>query len=296
VTLVEPATPMTDAIAAVQSRAPIPGPSALGTDSRRLAHLTWTLAVTDFKLRFFGSVLGYLWQLMRPLMLFGVLYLVFSLFIDATAGLPLFPVALLLGIVLFQFFGEATSNSVRSVLVREGLIRRVEFPRLAIPLATVLTATFNLGLNLIPVFVFLIFSGGSPMLTWLELPFILAMLIALALGLAMMLSALFVRYRDVEPIWDVVMQALFYVTPILYSIQLVIDKAGIDVARIIMLNPFATVVQQARHAVVDEAYVSTGQVLGSPLWVAVPIALTGIILVVGWLVFQRAAPRLAEEI
>jgi ABC-2 type transport system permease protein len=287
---------MMDAIAAVQDRPPIPGPSALGTDRRRLAHLTWTLAVTDFKLRFFGSVLGYLWQLMRPLMLFGVLYLVFSLFIDATAGLPLFPVALLLGIVLFQFFGEATSNSVRSVLVREGLIRRVEFPRLAIPLATVLTATFNLGLNLIPVFVFLLFSGGTPMLTWLELPFILAMLIALALGLAMMLSALFVRYRDVEPIWDVVMQALFYVTPILYSIQLVIDKAGIDVARIMMLNPFATVVQQARHAVVDEAYVSTGQVMGSVVWVAVPIGLTALTVVIGWFVFQRAAPRLAEEI
>jgi ABC-2 type transport system permease protein len=287
---------MMDAIAAVQDRPPIPGPSALGTDRRRLAHLTWTLAVTDFKLRFFGSVLGYLWQLMRPLMLFGVLYLVFSLFIDATAGLPLFPVALLLGIVLFQFFGEATSNSVRSVLVREGLIRRVEFPRLAIPLATVLTATFNLGLNLIPVFVFLLFSGGTPMLTWLELPFILAMLIALALGLAMMLSALFVRYRDVEPIWDVVMQALFYVTPILYSIQLVIDKAGIDVARIMMLNPFATVVQQARHAVVDEAYVSTGQVMGSVVWVAVRIGLTALTVVIGWFVFQRAAPRLAEEI
>ena len=295
-TTVEHATPMTDALAAVQDRAPIPGPSALGTDPQRLLHLTWTLAVTDFKLRFFGSVLGYLWQLMRPLMLFGVLYLVFSLFIDATAGLPLFPVALLLGIVLFQFFGEATSNSVRSVLVREGLIRRVEFPRLAIPLATVLTATFNLGLNLIPVFVFLLASGGTPQLTWLELPFILAMLIALALGLAMMLSALFVRYRDVEPIWDVVMQALFYVTPILYSIQLVIDKAGIDVARIIMLTPFATVVQQARHAVVDKAYVSTGQVLGSAVWVAVPIGLTALTVVVGWIVFNRAAPRLAEEI
>ena len=295
-TTVEQAAPASTAAEAIRATQPIPGPSALGQDWNRLAHLTWTLAVTDFKLRFFGSVFGYLWQLMRPLMLFGVLYLVFSLFIDTTAGLPYFPISLLLGIVLFQFFGEATTNSVRSVLVREGLIRRVEFPRLAIPLAVVLTATFNLCLNLIPVFVFLFISGGTPELTWLELPFILAMLIALALGLAMALSALFVRYRDIEPIWDVVMQALFYITPILYSIQLVIDKSSITVARIMMLNPFATVVQQARHAVVSEKYLSTGQVFGSAVWVLIPIAITAGVVVVGWFVFRRAAPRLAEEI
>ena len=295
-TTVEQAAPASTPAEAIRLGQPIPGPSALGQDRRRLAHLTWTLAVTDFKLRFFGSVFGYLWQLMRPLMLFGVLYLVFSLFINTTAGLPFFPISLLLGIVLFQFFGEATTNSVRSVLVREGLIRRVEFPRLAIPLAVVLTATFNLCLNLIPVFIFLLVSGGRPELTWLELPFILAMLIALALGLAMSLSALFVRYRDIEPIWDVVMQALFYITPILYSIQLVIDKSSITVARIMMLNPFATVVQQARHAVVSKQYLSTGQGFGNAVFVLIPIAITAGVVVVGWFVFRRAAPRLAEEI
>ncbi len=295
-TTVEQAPVTTDQARDIRDRAPIPGPSALGQDWNRLWHLTWTLAVTDFKLRFFGSVFGYLWQLMRPLMLFGVLYLVFSLFIDTTAGLPYFPISLLLGIVLFQFFGEATTNSVRSVLVREGLIRRVEFPRLAIPLAVVLTATFNLCLNLIPVFVFLLLSGGRPELTWLELPFILGMLIALALGLAMGLSSLFVRYRDIEPIWDVVMQALFYITPILYSIQLVIDKSSVTVARIMMLNPFATVVQQARHAVVSDQYLSTGQVFGNAVFVLIPIAITGVVVIVGWRIFRRAAPRLAEEI
>lgn len=295
-TTVEQAVITTEPEREIRDLPPIAGPSALGHDWHRLWHLTWTLAVTDFKLRFFGSVFGYLWQLMRPLMLFGVLYLVFSLFINTTAGLPYFPISLLLGIVLFQFFGEATTNSVRSVLVREGLIRRVEFPRLAIPLAVVLTATFNLCLNLIPVFVFLLISGGRPELTWLELPFILFMLISLALGLAMGLSSLFVRYRDIEPIWDVVMQALFYITPILYSIQLVIDKSSVTVARIMMLNPFATVVQQARHAVVSDQYLSTGQVFGHAVFVLIPIAITGVIVIIGWRIFRRAAPHLAEEI
>ncbi len=274
----------------------IHGPTALGTDRRRLLVLAWTLAVTDFKLKFFGSVLGYLWQLMRPLLLFGVLYLVFSQVLDVTAGVPDYPVALLLGIVLFQFFTEATAASVRAVIYRENLIRKVEFPRLAIPLSTVLTSSFNLALNLIPVVVFLFIAGGTPRWTWLELPFILLLLVTFAFGLAMLLSALFVRFRDVEPIWDVVLQALFYATPILYSIQVVIDKAGIGVARLMMLSPLATVIQQARHALVSPAYLSTGQIYGNPAGLLPPVAITVVVLVAGWLVFNGASGRMAEEL
>lgn len=276
--------------------APIQGPTALGSDWRRLLHLTWTLAVTDFKLKFFGSVLGYVWQLMRPLLLFSVLYFVFTQFFDVTGDLPDYPVALLMGIVLFQFFAEATTGAVRSVIYREPLIRKVDFPRLAIPLSTVLTAVFNLGLNLVPVFVFMGLAGVTPRLTWLELPLILAMLITFALGIAMLLSALFVRYRDVEPIWDVILQALFYATPILYSIQIVIDKAGLDTARALMVSPFAAAVQQARHVLISPEYLSSSQVFSSQLGTAAPVAITAGTLLVGWLVFRRAAPHLAEEL
>jgi len=275
---------------------PIRGPSALGRDRTRFTRLAWTLSVLDFKLKFFGSVLGYLWQLMRPLLLFGVLYVVFTQFLNLTSDLPYYPVSLLLGIVLFQFFAEATGASIRSIPYREGLIRRVDFPRLVIPVASVLTAVFNLALNLVPVFIFLLIAGGRPRLSWLELPLVLLMLIGLALGLAMMLSALFVRYRDVEPIWDVVVQALFYATPILYSIQVVIDKAGIHLARLIMCSPFATVVQQLRHAIIDPRYLSAGQIFGTPLGLLIPVGLTLGTLIVGWAVFRRAAPRVAEEL
>src|SRR5215204_5700398 len=138
------------------------GPTALGSDPRRFLHLTATLAVTDFKLRFFGSVLGYLWQLMRPLMLFGILYVVFTEFLDFTGPEKYFGVSLLLGIVLFNFFGEATGGAVKSVLQRESLVRKVDFPRLAVPLSTVLQASFNLGLNLVVVLIFLLAQGGRP--------------------------------------------------------------------------------------------------------------------------------------
>ena len=197
---------------------PIKGPTALGSDRRRFWHLTRALAVTEFKLRFFGSALGYLWQLMRPLMLFGVMYVVFSLIFRFGAGVKLYPVALLLGVVLFTFLSEATAGGVTCLLDRENLVRKIEFPRLAVPLATVLTALFNLRLNLLAVLVFLLASGGEVRLSWLELPLLTLLLAAFAAGLAMLLSALYVRYRDVRPIWEVAAQVMFYASPIFYPI------------------------------------------------------------------------------
>src|SRR3954471_12874349 len=178
----------------------IKGPSALGSDPERFWHLTRTLAVTDFKLRFFGSALGYLWQLIRPLMLFAILYVLFTKVL-ALDDSPYYAEALLLGLVFYTFLSDATRTSVGSLVSRESLIRKIEFPRLAVPLSVVLHALFNLGLNLIPVFVFFLLAGGSVRVQWLELPVLIVLLVILSTGLAMLLSALYVRYRDVEPIW-----------------------------------------------------------------------------------------------
>jgi ABC-2 type transport system permease protein len=275
---------------------PIKGPSALGDDPRRLLQLTWSLAVTEFKLRFFGSVLGYLWQLMRPLMLFGVLYFVFSEFLDFGGDVRFYPQALLLGIVMYSFFNEATSQSVRSLILRENLVRKIEFPRLAVPLSTVLTALFNFVLNLIPVFMFLLAAGGRPSWGWLQLPFIVAFLGLFSRGCAMLLSVLFVRYRDIEPIWDVVLQVLFYATPIFYTVGTLIDKAGSGVATAIMSNPFAAALQQARHAVIDPSHLSAADALGGVAWLLVPAAIVVLTCVVSFRVFNREAPRIAERL
>ena len=258
--------------------------------------MTWLLAVTDFRLTFFGSALGYLWQLVQPLMLFGVLYAVFSLLLNFNGSERFYAVALLLGIVLFTFVDEATSGAVRSLVARENLVRKVDFPRLAVPMATVLTAFFNLLLNLIPVVVFLLASGGSPHLTWIEVPFLLVALAAFALGFAMLLSALFVRYRDVEPIWGVVMRIMFYATPIFYTVTYVQQKADDAILKLMMCNPFAALLQQMRHALVDPSHPSVSQIMGSPWLVLVPVALTLAVLALGYHVFSRAAPRVAEEL
>jgi ABC-2 type transport system permease protein len=275
---------------------PIKGPSALGSDFRRFRQLTWTLAVTDFRLRFFGSVLGYLWQFMRPLMLFGVLYVVFSQVFDLSGDVRYFPVALLLGIVLYGFFAEATAGSVRSLVERENLVRKIEFPRLAVPLATVLTAIFNLGLNLIPVLIFLLAAGGRPHWSWLELVPLVAVLAIFATGIAMILSSLFVRYRDVEPIWDVVLQVMFYASPIIYMLQTVTDKGGEGVTRAILCNPFAAVLQQARHAFIDPSHISLTHAMNNDLLLLVPLAIVVGVFAIGYRTFDRQAPHIAENL
>jgi ABC-2 type transport system permease protein len=275
---------------------PILGPTALGDDPRRLWILARSLAVTDFRLKFFGSVLGYLWQLMRPLLLFGVLYTVFTVLLDVQGDEPYYGVSLLMGIVLFSFFSEATGGSVRSLVMREGLVRKIQFPRLAVPLATVLTALLNLSLNLVPVFAFLLIAGGTPRWTWLEFPILVAVLSILVLGIAMLLSALFVRYRDVEPIWDVVVQVMFYGSPILYTLSLVREKASPEIVRLLLFNPFAAILEQSRHAIVDPAYESTSTAMGSTVWLLVPLAIVAVVVTVGYVVFSRAAPRIAEEL
>ena len=276
---------------------PIRGPSALGSDAARFVHLTRTLAVTEFKLKFFGSVLGYLWQLMRPLMLFGVLYVVFTQFVKLGGEtVPHYEVVLLTGIVTYMFFASATAGSVMAVINREALVRKIEFPRLVIPLAVVLVAYFDVLLNFVAVFFFILLSGVEPRWSWLELVPLMVALGALATGIAMLLSALYVRYRDVAPIWEVVLQAVFYATPIIYPIELVGEKGGEDVQQAMMLNPLTAILQQIRHAVIDPSAQSAGQAAGGWEWMLIPGGIIVGVMVLGFWVFNREAPRIAEEL
>jgi ABC-2 type transport system permease protein len=279
---------------------PIKGPSALGSDPKRLWHLTWALARTEFKLAFFGSALGYLWQLMRPLLLFGVIYAVVATVFGKFSHVPYYPVALLLGIVLFNFYSESTGGAVTSLVLRENLVRKIEFPRLVVPLATVLTALFNLTLNLVPVFIFLLAEGGSPRLSWLELPLLMLVLACFATGLGMILSVAYVRYRDVRPIWEVVLQMTFYASPIFYPITQVhhVNVLGwhINLAHVMLANPFVAVLQQARHALIDPRHPSPTHALGGGALILIPIGIDIAVFVLGFLIFDREAPRVAEQL
>jgi len=275
---------------------PIRGPRALSDDWTRFWHLTFTIARNEFKLRFFGSVLGYVWQLMRPLLLFGVLLFVFSHVAKVGGTTPHYAVALLAGIVLFTFFAEATAGSVRSVVDRENLVRKIQFPRLVIPLSVVLIAFFNLCLNLIVVLIFALAEGVRPMLSWVEAPLIIGLLVFFCTGLAMLLSALFVHFRDIQPIWEVVNQVLFYASGILIPVELLKERVSATVFHLLMLNPLAIIVEQFRHAMIDNTAPSAVDVLGGWLQLLEPIGIVVGLFALGFWVFNRSAPLIAENL
>jgi ABC-2 type transport system permease protein len=273
----------------------VTGPSAFSGGARRFVALTRTMAVQEFKLRFFGSVLGYVWQLMRPLMLFGVLFVMFTVIFSVSAE-PNFGVALLLGIVVYTFFAEATGTAVTCVIDRENMVRKIQFPRMVIPMAVVVTACFNLVLNLFVVFVFAAISGVRPQWTWLAAVPLLAVVVVFASGIAMLLSALYVRYRDVQPIWDVVLQIIFYGSLILVPYETIVAKGYGGLGSVLLANPLAAVVQEARHLVVDPSYVAVADGMGGTALLAVPLAIVVATFVLGLWVFNREAPRIAEEL
>lgn len=270
------------------------GPSALGGGSRRFFDLLWLMSVTEFKRVYFGTVLGYLWSLVRPLMLFAVLLFVFTkVFKIGSEEAEHYPVLLLLGIVLFTFFQEATTNAVTSVMAQEGVVRKTQFPRLVIPLATVVTGAFNLCLNLIVVFVFLFAFGVDPTWTWLLLPVALALLGLFTASVSMALSVLYVRFRDVAIIWTVLSQVLFYGTPILYPIEALRNE---HYERLLMVNPLAPIFEQVRVWVVEPGAPTAVDAAGGILGL-LPAALIYIgVCVFGFWIFNREAPRVAENL
>ncbi|MGI8750605.1 MAG: ABC transporter permease [Thermoleophilaceae bacterium] len=271
----------------------IQGPSAFGGDLRRLAYLSWIIGLTEYRLTYFGSVLGYLWSLMRPLLLFGVLYVMFSQIVDFGNDIPNYPVLLLMNIVLFNFFSDATTRGVTSVVERESLVRKMQFPRLVVPLARVLSAWLNLAISLVAVFVFLVGYGLTPRPGWLLLPLTVIPLAVLTLCVSMLLSALYVRYRDMAPIWAVFSTVLFYGSPVLYAI----DKVPPGYREwMLRLNPIADLLEQTRKWVIDAGAPGAAAGTGGGLWILMPIGIATAVCVLSVWVFERDAPQIAERL
>jgi ABC-2 type transport system permease protein len=270
----------------------ISGPSAVGGGWRRFFSLMWLIAVNKFKVTYVGTVLGYVWTLVRPLMLFGVLLFVFNEIFKFGGHVAHYPVLLLFDIMLFTFFQEATQQALTSLVQEEGVVRKMQFPRLAIPLASVTASLFTLGVNMVAVFVFILAYGVGPYWTWLLLPVLLLPLLVLTSALAAMLSALQVRFRDMSIIWQVTSQALFYATPVLYTLSFVPHQFR----WLILLNPLTPIFLQARNWIIDPSAPGAVAAAGgaSRLLPAAAIFLALCALSV-W-VFRREAPRMAEEL
>lgn len=267
-------------------------PSAFGEDLHRFLTLTYTLATTDFKLRYFNSYLGYVWSLIRPLLFFGVMYVVFTQVFHAGRGIKGYPVYLLGSIVTWTYFTETTSGCVQSMVVREGLLRKMRFPRLVIPVAVCVTSLFNFSLNFVVVLLFAAISGITPTVGWLWMPVLIFLWTVMAVGCGMTLSVLFVRFRDVQPIWDVLVQVLFYGSPIIY----VVSKYPASLQRFAMLSPIATLLTQMRHAFVDPSAPTAATEIGGAIRLLIPLCIILFLFIFGLWFFKREAPNVAEKL
>jgi ABC-2 type transport system permease protein len=280
----------------------VTGPSALGGGFRRFFDLLWLISVTEFRRVYFGTVLGYLWSLIRPLALFGVLLFVFTnVFRAGSKEVEHYPVMLLMGIVLFTFFQEATTNALTSVAAQEAIVRKTQFPRLVIPLATVLTSAFNLCLNLVVVLIFVIAFGVDPQWTWLLFPFAVLALAVLTSTVSMGLSVLYVRFRDLAIIWTVATQVLFYATPILYPVTLFsheqISGRGSTREQLLMWNPLGVIFEQVRVWILAEPGAPTAAEAAGGWAHLIPAAVIFIAVCgFGIWIFNREARRIAEDL
>ena len=253
------------------------------------------LVATDFKLRYQGSFLGYLWALLRPLFLFAIMYVFFVEVLHIGKEIPHWGVALLLGIVMWNFFTEVVGQGLKSIVSSAGIIGKINFPKYIIVISTSLSAFINLAINLIVVAVFGAIDGVE--LGWgvLLIPVFIAELYVLGLGMAFFLSAINVKFRDIGYIWEIVSQALFYGSAIMFPLNRVLEISH-EVAVILAANPVAQAIQDARYFGITHG-VTTAHTLTSTLWILIiPFVISVVVFLGGALYFKKRSPYFAEDI
>lgn len=248
---------------------------------------------TDFKVRYQGSVLGYVWSVLKPLLLFAVLYVLFTYIAPIGQGVEHYGVSLLLGIVLWNFFSETTMVGASSVVAHGDLMRKISIPRYLVVLASSISALINLGLSLLVVFLFAFLNGVVPQWSWLLLPFVILELFALSIGVAFMLATAYVRFRDVTYIWEVVLQVGFYASAIIIPMT-IIPKYLHDW---FLMNPIVQIVQDARHLLLNGVNdITIWNTVDSWFARLVPFVIILIICITGALYFRSRAKYFAEDI
>jgi len=252
------------------------------------------LTKTDFKLRYQGSVLGYLWALLRPLLMFAILYVVFAKLLRFGGDIPHYPVYLLCGTTMWSFFTECTSQGIQAIVNRGDLLRKISFPKYIVVVSATLTAVINMLINVVVVIIFALINGVEPSLTWLiSIPAIFELYL-LSLGIAFLLGSINVKYRDITSIWDVLTQALFYAVPIIYPVSMVATTSQLA-AKVILLNPIAQAIQDIRYALITHETITIWNYLSGPT-IILPIILTVAFLIIGAIVFRKKSKFFAEEV
>lgn len=253
------------------------------------------LVITDFKLRYQASALGYLWSVLKPLFLFVILYVVFGLLIGAKGQIPHYPVYLLLGVLLWNYFSEVTNIGSTAIVSKGDLIRKLNFPKYIIVVSGSISALINLVINFFVLAGFMFLTGVEVNLNAILLLPLLLELFILSLGIAFLLSALYVKLRDVNYIWEIFMQAGFYVTPIIYPLSLVVEKSQLA-AQLQLLNPVAQIIQDARFVLITDQTLSFEALYGDGFMRVIPIGVTVLVAVSAAYYFRKRSPHFAEDI
>ncbi|MDT2756585.1 ABC transporter permease [Enterococcus asini] len=251
------------------------------------------LVKTDFKMRYQGSVIGYVWSVLKPLMLFAVMYVVFVRFLKFGADVPHFAVALLLGMVIWNFFNETTNLGMSSVVNQGDLLRKLSFPTHIVVISVSINALINLVISLVIVFIFGLINGVDVSKYAFITPLLLIELYAFSLGIAFILATIYVRFRDIGPIWEVLLQIGMYMTPLIYPITMVMN-VDVRIAKILMLSPMAQIIQDARYLLTSPVNVTVWQLINTKWLAIIPYVLPFVVLLIGFIVFDKNSKKFAE--
>lgn len=262
------------------------------TDRRRVLTITYTLALAEFRLKYLDSKLSYLWALLRPLSLFAVLFVVFSYVGRFDEAVDHYGLYLLTTLMLWAFFADATARAVPSLVTRGQILRKLPLPSAVVPLSIFLAAAFDLAINLGAVLIVIVAAGVAPSAGWLLFPFLVVLLSVLVVSLSMLLSALYVRHRDLDEVWLVIRQLLFYGSPILYVAATLPDS----VERVMMVNPLAAIFTETRHAVIDPSAPTAADAIGGAAWLLIPLALIAALFALSLWVFRHESAQVAENL
>lgn len=249
--------------------------------------LIWALAKTDFKLRYHGSVLGYLWAILKPLLMFSILNFVFSsLFNTKGNGIPYYSLQLLIGIIIFNFFSEGTMAGMSSLLSKAQLVTKIYVPRWTIIIASTINSALVFLMNIL---VIVFFFGLNRFMPSFEAVLLFLMFLIftyiIIVGFSLLTAPMYVKFRDLSMIWEVVTSILFYASPIVYSLQMMPDR----MQKIMLLNPMAFIIHFSKEGLINNHFADPWKTF---IFVITVLAFFGL----GIFSYNKLAPRIAEEI
>ncbi|KKR22112.1 MAG: ABC-2 type transporter [Candidatus Moranbacteria bacterium GW2011_GWA2_39_41] len=248
--------------------------------------LIWMLAKTDFKLRYHGSVLGYLWALLKPLLTFAILNFVFSsVFNPRGTGMDTYSLQLLVALMMFYFFAEGTSAGMNSLLSKSQLVTKIYVPRWTIILASTINATLIFLMNLVVIIFFFALKGFMPSLASIGMFLLFSIFIyIIVLSFALITAPLYVKFRDLSMIWEVLLMIIMYASPIIYPLATLPTQYH----QFILLNPLAFIIHFTKESLINNHFASPIQYV-----VFVSIVLGAFAFSI-WS-YRKMAPRIAED-